>query len=79
MDASESEIKRILGVIGSQNGSASREALKTIRAISANSPVVKERLDFVAKHSLNDPQVELSDEEREIVEGWLAKKAKREP
>ncbi len=65
------QTKRILGLIGSQNGSASREALKTIRAISADSPVIKERLDFVAKHSLDDPQVELSTDDRQMVEGWL--------
>lgn len=63
--------KQILAsLVGSSVG---HEALKTISAINVNSPAVGLRLDFIAKHALKDPRVQLSKEERQIVRGWLIK------
>ena len=63
-------------LVGSSVGT---EALKTIDAINAGSPAVHLRLDFIAKHALNDAQVDLLEVDRETVRGWLIEEQDEKP
>ena len=66
--------KAILAVIGASNGSMAYFATQVLEALSKSPNLIEERLDLIARHSLNDPQVELTEDDQAIVKGWLKNK-----
>lgn len=57
----------ILRLIIAKSSDASKEAIAAIRALSADSPIIKIRLNRVAELALNDSACEWSPDEREMI------------
>jgi hypothetical protein len=58
-----------LRIIAAKSQTIGGEAAKTIQAINNNSPVAKQRCNFVATHALNDPAAHFTEaEQAEIAE-----------
>ena len=65
-------MEEALKLIISRSPNAAREAMQTIAAINAKSPMVSHRYNRTVDIALNDPQAEFSSEERALLAGNLA-------
>jgi DNA-binding ferritin-like protein len=61
-----------LRTIAAKSQTIGGEAAKTIQAISNNSPVAKQRCNFVATSALGDPAANFTDDERAAIAEMLA-------
>lgn len=61
------ETAAIIRMIAGKYPDLSNEAAKAIQAINAGSPVVRQRLNFLAQSALADTSVELTPDERAAV------------
>lgn len=65
-------MEQALKLIISKSPDAMREAIKTLQAIKAKSPIVQQRYNRVVEIALSDPQAEFSADERAILADSLA-------
>lgn len=76
---SEPKTIETLRLIIGRAPSVSGEAARTIRAIAAESPIVQQRLNFVAEGALNDPESRFSENERTRIAALMDIQADSEP